>query len=93
MAVRQDRKKIVANLGWDLVHQLGNASTIGPCEQMATMLLNKRRGTQEEDLIKDIQFLREEMLARNPNVTKYNLFAKWVYKLGSQHLKHCFKLG
>lgn len=74
-----------------MVYQLGNSSTIGPCQQFATILLNKRKGQSEADLHEDLQFLITEMLARNPKVTKFDLFPKQVFKQASNHLKQCFK--
>jgi len=31
------------------------------------------------------------MLVRNPKATKYDIFNKWILKLGTKHMSQCFK--
>jgi glycerol-3-phosphate O-acyltransferase len=68
---RKDRKQMIRSLAYQILFDINRASIISPTAIIATLLLaNAKRGLNREEMTKEFEWLREELLFRKARMTQ-----------------------
>eukprot|EP01116_Phalansterium_solitarium_P017321 TRINITY_DN4234_c0_g2_i1.p1 TRINITY_DN4234_c0_g2~~TRINITY_DN4234_c0_g2_i1.p1 ORF type:complete len:1163 (+),score=526.57 TRINITY_DN4234_c0_g2_i1:153-3641(+) len=67
-ANNEDRKSLLEALGYRVVYDLNKGTVITPTAILATMLLAHRKGIAHDDLLQQVNWLRNDILARGGSV-------------------------
>lgn len=65
---RQARNQFNEVLGYELVHRLTEQLVITPTSMVATVLLTNRKGISDDELIKELKWLSNEVTKRGGRV-------------------------